>query len=142
MVQALLQLGAKPDPRNSNGITPMHYAARAGRLDIILLLKQQGVKVTESDASRRNILHHACACGHKDIVEWVCPKLKKPMKMLDRYGKTGLALAAYYGQTGVVEYLVTMWGADPFQKVSEQRHTDGVHWQCTGGGLMRVCGTD
>ena len=38
-----------------------------------------GVKLTETDASERTVLHHAAACGHKHIVEWVCPKLKKPM---------------------------------------------------------------
>ena len=41
-----------------------------------------GVKLTETDASERTVLHHAAACGHKHIVEWVCPKLKKPMKAL------------------------------------------------------------
>lgn len=106
-----------PNARNSNGVTPMHYAARSGYLEIVQLLKKQGVKVTETDASDRAVLHHAAACGHKDILVWVCPLLKKPMKMVDRYGKTALAVASYYGRTEVVEYLVSMWGADPFKKV-------------------------
>lgn len=38
--------------------------------------------------------------------------------MVDHYGKTALAVASYYGRKEVVEYLVSMWGADPFKKAT------------------------
>ena len=42
--QELVELGAKPSARNSNGVTPAHYAARAGHLEIVELLKKLGAQ--------------------------------------------------------------------------------------------------
>lgn len=117
VVQYLIEAGGHVQPRNVTGQAPMHYAARNGELKIIEILHEMGADINVSDNSRRTALHEAAACGHKPVVEWLCLKMRlRSRKQADRWGKSPMHLAAYYGHLHVVEYFTNTWGEDLFRK--------------------------
>jgi len=117
VARCLVEAKADIQKRNGNAQLPVHYAARSGELSILQDLVTSGAEINFSDSSKRHVLHEAAAGGHLKVCEWLCVRMKKRvMKQVDRWGKSPLHLASYYGHLPIVQYLVEMWGADPFVK--------------------------
>src|SRR3990167_8645150 len=47
------------DQKHWDGLTPMHYAARSGRVESILVLHELGASLTQADNDRRTPMHYA-----------------------------------------------------------------------------------
>ena len=134
-LQALSEVADHPVTIGSNLLTPLHYACKHGRLDVIKeLVSQYGYDVTQSAPS---LLEMAAKSGYTDIVEYLLSKNAKPflktsvtnplhvavshdnldvVKVLvesnrlrsssgDREGNTPLHHAAIHGHLSVLTYL-------------------------------------
>jgi ankyrin repeat protein len=69
IVQALLAAGADVNAKTASGLTPLHYAARIGRVDIVRLLLARGASVSPQDQDGDTPLHEAREAGHEGVVE-------------------------------------------------------------------------
>jgi len=68
IVRALLQSKAEVAVADADGLTPLHWAARAGNLEIVGLLVRAGASVNAQDGSGQTPLHWA-ARGHFGVSE-------------------------------------------------------------------------
>ncbi len=55
--------------RSGSGMTPLHVAARCGRIDAAKLLIARGADLDAKDADDRTALYYASAWGYREIVE-------------------------------------------------------------------------
>ena len=79
-------------------------AAKAGELDIVLMLARQGADVNGFDYDGRTPLHMACTAGRYKIVESLL-KLGANENMKDRWGQTPLAIAILSKQQMIITVL-------------------------------------
>jgi Ankyrin repeats (3 copies)/Ankyrin repeats (many copies) len=122
MLQLLLDRGASPKLRDKYGCTALQQACRAGALDVVALLLQNGADLgfmqhKAEDAFTHTIsfsptpLHLASDCGHSEIVKVLleagCSQKAPPAVC----GWTALHLAVNSGSEDAVRFLVD-WGAD------------------------------
>ena len=71
----LLEFGADPNARDSDGNTPLHLASKNGHLEIVEILLDRGVDVNARNNYNIIPLHLASQRGHPKIVQM----------LLDRY---------------------------------------------------------
>jgi hypothetical protein len=74
MVELLLRAGLKSCPRNLRGETPLHYAAKLGRLDVFELLitsSDAGNALDLQDQEGRTAYDWASVYSHTSIVEFI-----------------------------------------------------------------------
>ncbi|ODM88846.1 Ankyrin-3 [Orchesella cincta] len=98
----LLKSGTNPNVTMDNGETPMHVAARHGRLKIIRLLLQDGANPQLKARDGDTPLHFACRYGHIFVVEALLEHVKKKsanecslfINMVTMKGETALHYAA------------------------------------------------
>lgn len=86
IVRLLIKAGAPLDFRDSQGVTPLHIAARRGDLELVKMFLDAGANVSIQVSG---IMHH------------VHPRLDKNGKSLDPEGKTALELAEEHGHAAV-----------------------------------------
>jgi len=117
IVSALVEAGAFRDCRDSDGSTPLMYAARAGLLDVAALLIEKGCDVNAaSQKSGKTALILAAEEGHSSIVDLLvkanADKERRVHETASLYrGCTALLVAAQCGHTAVVAALAQA-GAD------------------------------
>ncbi|EPY40064.1 26S proteasome non-ATPase regulatory subunit 10 [Angomonas deanei] len=57
------------DAADSDGWTPLHYAADKGHTETVRLLLEEGASVNSKDAMRRTPLHLAALGGHVGVIQ-------------------------------------------------------------------------
>jgi ankyrin repeat protein len=67
-VQTLLEKGANPNAEDDAGLTPLHYAADLGYVEIVKLLLERGADPKAKDNKGSTPLHWAAFFGHVDVV--------------------------------------------------------------------------
>jgi len=103
-----------PNGRDSNGATPLIWAAKYGNCELAeLLLAQGGVDPTFSDNQGLTPLTHAARSGHEGIVELLLGRVDVNPDPPDASGRTPLSHAARFGHEHVVETLLQRTGVDP-----------------------------
>ena len=108
--------------RDSNGATPLIWAAKHGNLAFAkLLLQQTAVDPTLSDKWGQTPLTHAASVGHEDLVKILLERADIDPDLPDSNGQTPLSLAAEEGQEGVVKILLARGDVDPSLP-------DAVYW--------------
>ncbi|XP_053687301.1 uncharacterized protein LOC128736832 [Sabethes cyaneus] len=129
MVEHFVAAGADIDVKCCRERTPLMYASRSGRLEIVeYLLKKSTYIVRTCDSEKLTALHYAAVAGHTQIVQKLLEAAKteqdKPTcKMSDapscttierriidaenEYKNTALHMAAYNGRIEVMEELLT-----------------------------------
>jgi len=56
LARLLLDAGAPIDPEDKNGMTPLMFAARSGRIDMVRLLLERGADPGKTDFTGRDAL--------------------------------------------------------------------------------------
>lgn len=67
--------------RDSQGNTPLHYAARCGNLQVLKVLIKAGADINIVDLQEFLPIHHAISFGHKGIIKTL---IKHDNSILDR----------------------------------------------------------
>ena len=99
---------------DSNGSTPLHYAAAGGSLAVIdYLITELGsdpIPNTDGDLP----LHIACLNGHLNIVKYFFNEHDYcDLNRQDKHGWTPLHYASEGGHMNIIQYLITELGCDP-----------------------------
>lgn len=68
-VQQMLDLGAKINGKDPEGITPLMHAASHARPEVVGLLLKHGAQVASKDRLGRTALHFACARGAFEVID-------------------------------------------------------------------------
>jgi ankyrin repeat protein len=109
MVDMLLQRGAKF--RNDDYMTPLEYALRWGRTDLMDLFLRNGYRLDYPKRSWCNPLTLAAFLGAPNTIQYLVDK-GYPANEPDHTGNYPLSVAALEGRTDVVKELLRL-GADP-----------------------------
>ena len=111
-VKGLLAKGYSPNIRNEVGLSPLHYAAVLGNLDIMKLLIEAKAEVSSPNQSRfPGVLHMAAQGGHAEVVQYLLDlglNIDTPWLL---NGHTPLLEATFNARVAVVSMLLKA-GAD------------------------------
>jgi ankyrin repeat protein len=89
-VQAYLDRGTDVNLKDQAGATPLHYAAAAGRLQIVQLLLERGANPNvRTITTEQTPLHMAAMAGHAKVVQLLLNH-KARATLSDAQGKTPL----------------------------------------------------
>ena len=104
-VKALLK--GNPDfvfSKDTNGWTPLHFAAAKGQKDVALLLLAHKAEVNAKTSEGETPLHWAVGWGHKEVAALLLAN-KAEVNTKDKDGKTPFQLATDKGRKDVAELL-------------------------------------
>jgi ankyrin repeat protein len=87
------------------GRTPLHWAARNGRIEIARLLLQNGAEVNAKDNIGFTPLHFAASKGHVDILQLLV-EYGANLEAQDNTGYGALHFAAFYGHLPFIQELI------------------------------------
>jgi hypothetical protein len=110
-VKKLLEEGCNPNTRDSDGWTPLHWAAKEGYVNVARLLLERGADLNARDNNGATPLHVAALYGRANVVKLLLEEGANP-NVRDNFGATPLYWAAYGGYVDVVELLLEK-GANP-----------------------------
>ena len=101
-----MEYDADPSIKNSDGATPLHYAARRGCVDTLkLLIRNASSSVNCRDHSGMTPFHFACVSGSVTLCELLIEH-KADIFARTVEEKNPLHLAALYGNKAIVEILL------------------------------------
>ena len=130
VVQYLLDNGANVDEANTEGYTPVLYAARYGSAEVVKSLIAAKADHKARTKKGETALHMACYGGNVDIVRTILD-LSIPINACDFEKRSALLVASSRGHTGVVSVLlekkantslVTGGGQNALHIASEKHH--------------------
>ena len=134
MVEALLDEGADPNLRSSDGIAPLHVTAMAGNKKICELLINAGADVSLVGKLNKNCLHYAAMSGNIEVAKMIFGAYKEANKsttsqfmnsQTQTFGWTPLMYCANLGHTEIGLFLVEE-GADCNIKSNDVENSDGI----------------
>ncbi|CAG8620517.1 6067_t:CDS:2, partial [Ambispora gerdemannii] len=100
------------EANQSSGLTPLHYAASRGHLDIVkYLIDTAGAMIDIEDSTGETALLKASYIGHTHVVAFLLQS-KAKVDQVDNDGWTALHNASSQGHTKIVKYLFEHGGAD------------------------------
>jgi hypothetical protein len=106
-----LREGANVNTRDEDGLTPLHYAASRGYVEVARLLLENGADVNAKNEHGITPLHFAASEGHADVARLLLER-GADANARDEDGLTPLHNAAANGHLDVVKLLLEK-GADP-----------------------------
>ncbi|XP_067653126.1 ankyrin-3-like [Haliotis asinina] len=118
------------DSRGGNGTTPLLSAALFGKMDVYCFLMKIGADMSKENDDGENILHMACQGGNVKIVKYILTQNIVDINGNDDNKMTPFLLAAYHGNSDVLELLVQK-GANTLAVNRKRRNS--LHLSCTGG---------
>ena len=117
IIERLIEDGAGVDSKDSEGRTPLSYAAKDGRETIVKLLVDRGDVVADSkDKFGRTPLLNAAQEGYERVVKLLMDVKDMEVDSKDDIGRTPLSHAAQGGHEGVVKLLVDRDNVAPYSK--------------------------
>ena len=139
-IENILKVETVKNPKDTEGNTPLHHAARKGNFEVFLLIKEKVDDINPKNEHGNTPLHRAALSDDdsaKKIVELIQTNVieKNPENIL---GITPLHNAALSGRLDIFQFIyknaanqnpVDCYGETPFHKAA-----DG-----TGGGLYKHC---
>ena len=90
---------------NTGNYTALHYASAEGDADVVQLLIDAGADIEIKNSDGRCPLHNACEAGALDNVKMLV-RAGAGVNVTDNKGDTCLTVAAIFGHTETVRYLV------------------------------------
>lgn len=134
MAAWLIEVGADVNAAETNGFTPLYWAAFDGNVALVDLLLASGASVDVKTNDGKTPLYVAPEKGFVDIVTALAHR-GADVNVASKEGWTPLHLAARQGKKDLVDSLLA-WGADPraqdialqtpLQDASSHGHTDIV----------------
>jgi ankyrin repeat protein len=118
ITSTLLKKGYQSDCKDTNGRTPLSWAAESGHEAVVrLLLATDGVDSDSKDLFGQTPLSRAAGNGHEAVVKLLLAQDGvDPDSKDDKYGRTPLSRAAEYGYEAVVKLLLATDPVDPDSK--------------------------
>lgn len=116
-VQKLIAAGARVNQGDIKGVTPLHTAAKKGRLDLVTTLYTAGASLKAKDHEGLTVIHYAAESGKLSLIDYFESKgvrLDKPAKIVKeslrtnsyKTGLTPLHIAARSGELPLVKKLI------------------------------------
>ncbi|KAI1121892.1 hypothetical protein F5Y10DRAFT_287945 [Nemania abortiva] len=114
----------EPETLNLGLKTAITEASKRGFTDIIRLICQRGVDISEPEQDEYGMtaLHHAAYGGHLETVRYLLTEGADPNR-LDKFGETPLFCASKGGSRNVASILISR-GADPNKVATERLNLD------------------
>src|SRR3990172_1434828 len=113
LIPDLVARGADMNDKDDCGNTPLHVAARDGKIDAIrVLVKDCQADVNAKDNYGDTQLHWAARYGQVDVIRVLVNECRADVNAKDNYGYTPLHWAARYGQVDAIRVLVNECRAD------------------------------
>ncbi|MFN7038500.1 MAG: ankyrin repeat domain-containing protein [Alphaproteobacteria bacterium] len=127
ILEILLEKGAKLNATDINGATPLHLAARQGKINSVrFLIKQPGVEIDkQNDREWYTALHMASYYGHDKVVEELINN-EADIEREDSTGATPLYLAVIENKLDAARTLLES-GANPLPTNKEQSNATALH---------------
>ncbi|RYX85671.1 hypothetical protein EON83_04855 [bacterium] len=117
IIRTLADKGARINTKNGAGETPLHYAARLGRVEAGQALMEAGAQINAKDENGWTPLHVSAKYGQQSMADLLLSN-RANVNAKSNYGGTPLHVASFYGQTDVAELLISK-GADVSAKDSD-----------------------
>lgn len=130
----LLSIGADPDPRDTFGNSPLHYAAEDGACAVLDVLMRQQVDVNAQDITLKTPLMKATRNGKieavKRLIRGCCS-----LNVRDKNRDTAMHFAARHGSAGLVQVLINggsdvniqnQWGHTPLMEAVSYNNKDAA----------------
>ena len=92
--------------QDEDGRTMLHYAASAGKMNILKYLIQNGCDVLHTDRWGQTMLHEAGDKGHLNIVKYLLDEIGCNPALQDNNGDTVIHLVATSGNLDILKYFV------------------------------------
>ncbi len=124
VVRLLLSKNKKNlESKNMNGSTALIIAASKGHKDVVELLLQAGADINTITFNQTRALGIAASIGEIETLETIFKLRAKTLEIEHKnsQGNTALALAAYYGQSQALEFLIKKGGE--IETVNEKGNT-------------------
>lgn len=107
IIQELLNYKADVNLKDKNSSAPLHFAASYGHCDALTALLDKGAPIDEEDKDGSRALHFAVENGHLDVVKLLLDRPSPAnIDLTDRFKLSPLHLAAQYGQTEILTFLI------------------------------------
>ena len=110
MVRSLLEKGANPMKRDSNGLTALHFAAQSSQIDMVKVVMEGFADLNVRDATGQTALFYAVRSGKEDIVR-ILLDASVDINCKDIWGKAALHYVAEYGFDSIA-HLLLEYGAE------------------------------
>ncbi|XP_022091607.1 integrin-linked protein kinase-like [Acanthaster planci] len=94
-----------PNQGDDHGFSPMHWACKEGRTNIVEMLIGRGAKINATNMGDDTALHLASAHGHRDIVQKLL-QLRADVNAVNEHGNTPLHYACFWNYELIADDLV------------------------------------
>lgn len=116
LTTAYRDLGAFNE-RDDFGATPIHFAARFGKLECLTwLVTRSGVSPNAVSRNGSTAAHDAAAMGHLDCLQYLLKNTKCSRQDTTSEGATVLHMACRFGRLDVVKWLMEFSNSSPSEK--------------------------
>ena len=110
VLKKMLDMGADPNIKDSNGWSALHYASQFGDLESVKILIENNAYIDTYSNNQRIPLHLASNRNYPEIVKYLLENKSNP-NYKDDLGCTPIHLASKQGNTKCIEHLLN-YGAD------------------------------
>ena len=135
IIKTLQQYIFEYDCKDSEGLTPLHYAAKSGNSIAVIdyLIKTLGCDPNAKSTQQNLPLHVACRHGHLNAAKYFITKQNCDQNVQGNNGYAPLHYASQGGHMNIIQYLITELGCNP--KTPNSNDSLPLHIACLNGHL-------